>query len=107
MTSRFFGQVEVDTERCSACLICASFCPSGALTGKHDEETDISTIDFYTGNCIQCRLCQDVCIHEALIVKDAVPVASLRLESPVRLLEKQPPKKKLFGSSTGLTENSI
>ncbi|MGV8082049.1 MAG: 4Fe-4S binding protein [Coriobacteriia bacterium] len=95
VTSRLWGMPQLDEERCTACLICTRFCPTDALEGVQNEETDVATIDFHPDACIHCRLCEDVCFMKALTLGDTVPASCLSQGSSLRLLEKQPAKQSL------------
>ena len=60
-----WGQVIIDLDKCKACRICATFCPSGALFKFHTKSGKIG-VKQMVRDCIDCRCCLDVCLHEAL-----------------------------------------
>jgi ferredoxin len=75
-----FGAVDVDAQRCSACGLCARFCPTGAL--QFAQETGQFSLSFRAAACIDCSICIAACPEDALrmegfisldlIVRDAV-----------------------------------
>lgn len=77
--TRLFGSVQVDAEACSACGMCAVFCPTGALK-KSDlvpEEKEGSFLEFSAADCVQCNLCTDVCLKDCLTVSSVVSTEEL------------------------------
>ena len=71
VTCRLWGQVSIDTDACTSCRMCATFCPTGAITRFQDEDGAIG-VDHRPYRCVQCRLCEDICMTGALSVSDAV-----------------------------------
>ncbi len=71
VTCRLWGQVSIDTDTCTSCRMCATFCPTGAITRFQDEDGTIG-VDHRPYRCVQCRLCEDICMTGALSVSDAV-----------------------------------
>ena len=69
--TRLWGHVVIDPEICSACRMCATFCPTGALR-KFEEEDGTFGVDHYPGDCVKCRCCEDICPTKALKVYDEV-----------------------------------
>lgn len=59
--SNFRGKVEIDTEKCNFCGICAERCPSGAIVFN----TEKRTIGLDSDQCIFCCLCEDICPENA------------------------------------------
>lgn len=51
-------------DECSACLVCAQRCPTGALQAAEDEEG--RTISFQTALCTDCGLCEQLCPERAV-----------------------------------------
>jgi energy-converting hydrogenase A subunit P len=56
---------EIDAAACTACMLCVTSCPTGALQAPrlHQE------IRFEARRCVNCGLCNDVC--EAKAIKSA------------------------------------
>ena len=70
---------EDGTERCIACMLCASICPTDAIYIEGDENKDekfshgeryarIFEIDY--GRCIFCGFCIEACPTEALVMTE-------------------------------------
>lgn len=62
--------VWVDKERCKACSICVSYCPSGSIAMVYDKRTIhgmmIEVIN--QNSCIGCRECETHCPDFAIFV---------------------------------------
>lgn len=54
------------TERCTACSICFSVCPTGALSAPRS----LKEIRFDASRCTKCRLCHDVCATDAMTLAE-------------------------------------
>ena len=52
-----FGEVVVNSERCTLCLSCVSICPQGALLSGDS----LPQLKFLEINCVQCGLCENAC----------------------------------------------
>jgi len=61
-----FGNVVCDEEKCSLCLACLNHCKIGSLMA----DSSNYTLSHIAANCIQCRICLNVCPEDAL---DLVP----------------------------------
>lgn len=66
------GEIEVNTDKCNLCGICASFCDAFLLVEKDKTPVDVNPfaqllID--EEKCDYCTLCQDLCPEEAIKVK--------------------------------------
>lgn len=70
-----FAAVQVDPARCSACGLCARFCPTGAL--HFTPEEDHFTLNFHAANCLDCPLCTVACPEHAIHLGDTLAVAAL------------------------------
>jgi ferredoxin len=51
-------------DECSACLVCAQHCPTGALETVEDEKA--RSISFHTALCTDCGLCVQLCPEHAV-----------------------------------------
>lgn len=67
---RLWGHVVIDTNRCSACRMCAVFCPTGALS-KYESGNETG-VTHAPGLCVKCRCCENLCPHHALHLVDEV-----------------------------------
>lgn len=93
--SRQFGTVSIDEEKCSACGMCAVFCPTGALK-KSDERPEDgvgSYLEFQAFDCANCRMCADVCMKKCLTVSTEVPADELFDFEPRLIHIPDPPKR--------------
>ncbi|MFZ0469265.1 MAG: 4Fe-4S binding protein [Thiogranum sp.] len=57
-----FGEVSVDTGRCTLCMACVSQCPGKALLGGDGRPQ----LRFIEENCVQCSLCARSCPENAI-----------------------------------------
>ncbi len=66
-----FGDVLIDTQKCTLCSACANYCSTGALKGGDMPKTDgwVPEVTFTHTNCIACGICEDICPENALSVK--------------------------------------
>lgn len=70
-----FGAVRVDSERCTACGLCARFCPTGALTAASVFEPDgraMFDLEFRPASCVDCGVCAVACPEDAIVVEPHV-----------------------------------
>lgn len=75
-----FGDVEVDAGRCTACGLCAQFCPTDALTFATggDGQQRMFTLHAEPARCVDCGVCTAACPEGAITVHRQVnPVAVL------------------------------
>ncbi|MCX7148238.1 MAG: 4Fe-4S binding protein [Rhodocyclales bacterium] len=77
------GQLDVD-QRCVACNVCETLCPTGALT--HREEAGNYALEFDAAQCTGCRVCELACYHQALHLRQTVDLALLFQRSRVTLI---------------------
>ena len=76
ISTRLWGRVEIDTEQCASCRMCATFCPTGAIA-KFDDEDGSFGVEHYPGDCVKCRCCQVICPEGAITVHDEVNPATM------------------------------
>ena len=69
--TRLWGHVVVDTDVCDSCMMCATFCPTGAIKKLQDPDGAIG-IDHTPSLCVKCRCCTDICHDGALWLSDEV-----------------------------------
>lgn len=60
-----FGNVRVDTSKCSLCMACVGACPSSALM----DSTTVPQLRFVEKNCVQCGLCETTCPEDAIVLE--------------------------------------
>jgi ferredoxin len=82
--TRLWGNVHIDLDRCNSCRMCATFCPTGALA-KFDDEDGIFGIEHYPVDCVQCRLCEDICMKKCLTVSSEVALDDLMVGASRRI----------------------
>ena len=81
--TRLWGHVVIDTDKCTSCRMCATFCPTGAIV-KFDAPDGTFGIDHYAADCVKCLCCQTICRSQAIAVEDAVPANALVNAVPER-----------------------
>jgi ferredoxin len=86
--TRLWGHVSIDGALCNSCRMCATFCPTGALCSFEDTD-GTRGVEHYPADCVQCRLCEDTCSLDALVVSSTVPVRDLT-EGKILRFEMEP-----------------
>lgn len=71
VSTRLWGHVLIDNEKCSSCRMCATFCPTGAISKFEDDEGTIG-IEHAPSICVKCRTCESICPEGALELSDDV-----------------------------------
>jgi ferredoxin len=74
------------SEACTACGACGRACPTGALRFGRDGEKTFK-ISFNPGECIDCKVCAQVCAPSAIQIDPRAMVSSLLLPDPILLQE--------------------
>jgi ferredoxin len=69
-------------EACTNCGECVQFCPTHALTATPDKQG----IMFTAGNCIGCRICNDICKVDAVVNVDEIDLVSLAFDRTEQLV---------------------
>jgi ferredoxin len=72
--SGLFAQFQLE-EGCTACQMCAFFCPTGALTGVVDGGK--VGLAFRASHCTNCGLCRDICYRDAVRLSPQVDLHKL------------------------------
>lgn len=77
--TRLFGTVEIDAQKCNACGMCAVFCPTGALSRDCAAKPSdpLRYLEFSAADCVQCRMCVDVCWKGACALSSHVSTSEL------------------------------
>jgi MinD superfamily P-loop ATPase len=60
-----YGQVKVDTAKCTLCLACVGACPEKALADNQESPQ----LRFIERNCVQCGLCEKTCPERAITLE--------------------------------------
>ena len=81
--TRLWGHVVIDTDKCTSCRMCATFCPTGAIV-KFDAPDGTFGIDHYAADCVKCLCCQTICRSQSIVVEDTVPANVLVNAVPER-----------------------
>ncbi len=71
VNTRLWGHVVIDTEACSSCRMCATFCPTGALVKFEDADGSFG-VEHYPGDCVKCRTCAAICPAGAIDISEEV-----------------------------------
>lgn len=66
-----FGNILVDTGKCTLCLSCVGACPEGALADNPDRPQ----LRFIEKNCVQCGLCESTCPEQAIVLQPRLQLA--------------------------------
>lgn len=98
--TRLFGHVIIDSEKCTSCQMCATFCPTEAIHKFGDAATAAETgkpfgIDHYTGRCVQCHCCEDICPTGALTLSTDVFATDVTKRGRSERIPMKPRKRKV------------
>ncbi len=88
--TRLWGHVIIDPEKCTSCQMCATFCPTGAISKFQDEDGTFG-VQHSPGDCVKCRCCTDICPQGALTLSEEVFAVDL-LSGVVERYEMEPVK---------------
>ncbi|NIA25442.1 MAG: hypothetical protein GWP04_07710 [Gammaproteobacteria bacterium] len=77
--------VKVDTAACSACSLCARFCPSDAL--EFLANTDLFSLVFRPSTCLDCGICATACPDDAISYHSELPPQALSATTRWKLAE--------------------
>ena len=74
--------VVVSPEKCTACGLCARFCPTGALTFLSDETR--FALGFFPAICLgeDCGICQVACPEDAISLEKIAPTPAVLSKQP-------------------------
>lgn len=80
-----YGEIVIDSDKCTLCLACVSLCPTGALS----DHPDRPEVQFTENACVQCGVCESTCPETAITLKpqlnlskDALSPRALHGEDP-------------------------
>lgn len=99
ISTRLFGEVNVDASLCNLCGICMNFCPSRALSGTANPPMNLfvaatrattitGELAFRANDCVACQLCADICPHDALEVRRGIRACDLFALEPHTLIKR-------------------
>lgn len=71
VATRLWGHVIIDADRCVSCQMCATFCPTAALT-KFQEPDGTIGVDHRPSDCVKCRTCEAICPADAIELSEEV-----------------------------------
>ena len=107
LETRLWGKVDIDAEACIACGMCATFCPTGAVSGAPESEAQARDCDLvlehWAAGCTQCGLCADVCLMHCLTVQSRIEPAQLMDFEPRSFCLHQQDQDRIF--TTGLLKS--
>lgn len=100
IAARAFASIDIDTEQCNNCGMCAVFCPTTALRRNPGEASSrVEYLEFQACDCIACGLCADVCFKGCLSVQGEVRLDELLdFEPRTFVLPEENPSGNVFGS---------
>ncbi|WP_298441117.1 4Fe-4S binding protein [uncultured Ferrimonas sp.] len=81
-----YGQVVLDTDKCTLCMSCAALCPARAL----QDGGDSPALKFTEQSCVQCGLCQQACPEQAISLAAQFNLDRDQRQSQQVLKEEQP-----------------
>jgi ferredoxin len=78
------ANLSIEVEKCTACGLCAKFCPTGAIRLHADD--DRFDLDFIPAACIDCKICVRACPTQAVtLTHDTAPCRFIRLTATLLL----------------------
>lgn len=81
-----FGEVAVDTTKCTLCMSCTSVCPTSALQPGNDRPR----LRFDSEACVQCGICDNACPEGAITLSPLLRLNPVERETRQTLHEEQP-----------------
>ena len=70
--SRMWATLSIDTDTCTSCRMCATFCPTGAIFKFHTKKGTIG-VKHRPRQCVACGTCADICPVHAITLSYRVP----------------------------------
>ncbi|XXK23106.1 4Fe-4S binding protein [Arenicellales bacterium nBUS_48] len=83
-----FGEVLIDSNKCTLCMGCVAVCPAGALIDNKERPC----LSFIEWNCIQCGLCENTCPEKAITLNPRL-LADSNARMARRVLNEEEPFK--------------
>lgn len=81
-----FGEIDVDSGKCTLCMGCVSVCPASAL---HDGD-DLPKLQFIEDHCVQCGICERACPEDAITLRPLYTYDSDKRSAKRTLNEEKP-----------------
>ena len=85
--SRMWATLSIDTEVCSSCRMCATFCPTGAIFKFHTKKGSIG-VKHRPRQCVACGTCADICPRKAIALSYQVPAELIATGDVTRVVMK-------------------
>ena len=70
-----YGEIVLDTNKCTLCLACVSLCPTDAL----QDNADRPEVNFTEISCIQCGICANTCPEKAIKLQPRLDLSAQAL----------------------------
>ena len=70
-----YGEIVLDTNKCTLCLACISLCPTDAL----QDNADRPEVNFTEISCIQCGICANTCPEKAIKLQPRLDLSAQAL----------------------------
>ena len=96
--TRLFATIDIDLDKCKACSMCETFCPSGAISMIGEKPTHKSKFnlfasiaeenasdhhfEFFASSCIACETCVNICMEKCISMETSVLAAELFSSQP-------------------------
>ncbi len=81
-----FAELLLDEVKCNACEACVQVCPTGAIERAGGEDAFCLTLD--ASRCVNCALCLDTCIPNALTYRQGISLKRIALRDQEILVNK-------------------
>ncbi|MBI3592674.1 MAG: hypothetical protein HY099_04240 [Nitrospirae bacterium] len=78
------AEIEVSPQ-CTACSVCATLCPTGALTQRWNDEQ--FCLSFKPSLCTKCRVCAETCMPKAISIGETARLNHLMEDKEIRVFE--------------------
>ena len=83
-----FGEVLIDSNKCTLCMGCVAVCPAGAVIDNKERPC----LSFIEWNCVQCGLCENTCPEKAITLNPRL-LADSNARMARRVLNEEEPFK--------------
>jgi ferredoxin len=96
-----FAAVQVDTNLCSACGLCARFCPTGAL--HFTAQDGVFDLSFQPAACVDCGVCAAACPEHAILLGESMDLGAILADDIVPLAAGELVRCSVCGAPTAQT----